>query len=102
MEPFSIGQSQVSILKRYIARQKLHHQRVTFQDEYRKFLKLSRLQRSPCIKASVLGRCPAFCISRPWRGKNPAAVSFDQTVGVGAVGRSELTNRAPLFLCASR
>ncbi|HEY2972774.1 MAG TPA: hypothetical protein VGJ48_09705 [Pyrinomonadaceae bacterium] len=26
-------------LKRYIARQKIHHQRVTFQDEYRKFLK---------------------------------------------------------------
>jgi REP element-mobilizing transposase RayT len=36
---FSIGQSQVPTLKRYIARQKLHHQRVTFQDEYRKFLK---------------------------------------------------------------
>jgi len=36
---FSIGQSQVPILKRYIARQKLHHQHVTFQDEYRKFLK---------------------------------------------------------------
>ena len=36
---FSIGQSQVENLKRYIARQKLHHQRVTFQDEYRRFLK---------------------------------------------------------------
>ena len=36
---FSIGQSQVPILKRYIGRQKLHHQRVTFQEEYRKFLK---------------------------------------------------------------
>ena len=36
---FSIGQSQVSSVKRYIARQKVHHQRVTFQDEYRKFLK---------------------------------------------------------------
>ncbi len=36
---FSIGQSQVLILKRYIARQKLHHQRITFQDEYRSFLK---------------------------------------------------------------
>jgi REP element-mobilizing transposase RayT len=36
---FSIGQSQVPTLKRYIARQKIHHQRVTFQDEYRKFLK---------------------------------------------------------------
>ena len=36
---FSIGQSQVPALKRYIVRQKVHHQRVTFQDEYRKFLK---------------------------------------------------------------
>jgi len=35
---FSIGQSQVPTLKRYIARQRIHHQRVTFQDEYRKFL----------------------------------------------------------------
>lgn len=36
---FSIGQSQVPTVKRYIARQKIHHQRITFQDEYRKFLK---------------------------------------------------------------
>ena len=36
---FSIGQSNVPILKRYIRNQKKHHQRVTFQDEYRKFLK---------------------------------------------------------------
>src|SRR5205814_742847 len=36
---FSIGQSQLSLVKRYIARQTVHHQRVTFQDEYRKFLK---------------------------------------------------------------
>jgi REP element-mobilizing transposase RayT len=36
---FSIGQSNVETLKRYIRGQKLHHQRVTFQDEYRKFLK---------------------------------------------------------------
>ena len=36
---FSIGQSQVTAVKRYIARQKVHHQRVTFQDEHRKFLK---------------------------------------------------------------
>lgn len=35
---FSIGQSQVPDLKRYIARQRIHHKRVTFQDEYRKFL----------------------------------------------------------------
>ncbi|MEP6707657.1 MAG: IS200/IS605 family transposase [Pyrinomonadaceae bacterium] len=36
---FSIGQSQVPALKRYIARQREHHRRVRFQEEYRKFLK---------------------------------------------------------------
>lgn len=36
---FSIGQSQVTAVKRYIARQKVHHQRITFQQEYREFLK---------------------------------------------------------------
>jgi hypothetical protein len=36
---FSIGQSQASTVTRYIGRQKQHHRRVTFQDEYRKFLK---------------------------------------------------------------
>jgi putative transposase len=36
---FSIGQSQVPTLKRYIRGQKQHHRRVTFQDEYRTFLK---------------------------------------------------------------
>jgi putative transposase len=36
---FSIGQSQIPAIKRYIARQKEHHRRVTFQEEYRKFLK---------------------------------------------------------------
>src|SRR5215203_1854811 len=36
---FSIAQSQVSPVKRYIRRQKEHHRRVNFQDEYRKFLK---------------------------------------------------------------
>jgi len=35
---FSIGQSNVTLLKRYILGQKQHHQRVTFKDEYRKFL----------------------------------------------------------------
>ena len=37
---FSIGQSQVEAVKRYIHVQKGHHRRATFQDEYRKFLKL--------------------------------------------------------------
>jgi REP element-mobilizing transposase RayT len=36
---FSIGQSNVADLKRYIGNQKVHHRRVTFQDEYREFLK---------------------------------------------------------------
>ena len=35
---FSIGQSNVAALKRYIHGQKQRHRRVTFQDEYRKFL----------------------------------------------------------------
>src|SRR3989442_14960098 len=35
---FSIGQSNVEVLKRYIRNQKEHHKRVTFQDEYRNFL----------------------------------------------------------------
>ena len=41
---FSIGQSQVPAVKRYIARQKEHHRRVTFQDEYRKFLKAYEIE----------------------------------------------------------
>jgi REP element-mobilizing transposase RayT len=40
---FSIGQSNVTLVKRYILGQKKHHQRVTFQDEYRKFLKAYRV-----------------------------------------------------------
>ena len=37
---FSIGQSNVEALKRYIHGQKRHHKRRTFQDEYREFLKV--------------------------------------------------------------
>ena len=36
---FSVGQLEVTDVKRYIQSQKEHHRRVTFQDEYRKFLK---------------------------------------------------------------
>jgi putative transposase len=36
---FSIGQSQLADLRRYIANQRDHHQRVSFQDEYRELLK---------------------------------------------------------------
>lgn len=35
---FSIGQSQVSATKKYIAGQKEHHKRTSFQDEYRSVL----------------------------------------------------------------
>lgn len=41
---FSIGQSQVAAVKRYIRRQKEHHNRVSFQDEYRKFLKVYEVE----------------------------------------------------------
>lgn len=41
---FSIGQSQVPAVKRYIRRQKEHHRRMTFQDEYRKFLKMYEVE----------------------------------------------------------
>ena len=40
---FSIGQSNVEALKKYIRNQKHHHRRVTFEDEYRKFLKAYRI-----------------------------------------------------------
>ena len=36
---FSVAQSNVEVVKRYIRNQKQHHRRVTFQDEYRQFLK---------------------------------------------------------------
>ena len=36
---FSIGRSQVELVKRYIARQKEHHRKQSFQDEFRALLK---------------------------------------------------------------
>ena len=41
---FSIGQSNVATLKRYIRSQKEHHRHVTFRDEYRKFLKAYEIE----------------------------------------------------------
>ncbi|MGH9427044.1 MAG: IS200/IS605 family transposase [Terriglobia bacterium] len=35
---FSIGQSQVAAVKKYIAGQEEHHRRVSFQEEFRRFL----------------------------------------------------------------
>jgi hypothetical protein len=42
-EGFSIGQSNVENLKRYIRNQKAHHRGISFEDEYRKFLKAYRV-----------------------------------------------------------
>jgi hypothetical protein len=36
---FSIGFSQVAALRKYIAGQEEHHRKVSFQDEFREFLK---------------------------------------------------------------
>ena len=36
---FSVGQSQLEDLRGYIGNQREHHRRVSFQDEYREFLK---------------------------------------------------------------
>jgi REP-associated tyrosine transposase len=41
---FSIGQSNVEQVKRYIRNQKEHHRRITFKDEYRNFLKQHKVQ----------------------------------------------------------
>ncbi len=41
---FSIGQSQFEDAAAYIARQKQHHRRLTFQQEYREFLKRYRVE----------------------------------------------------------
>ena len=41
---FSIGQSNVEALKRYIARQKEHHRRRSFQDEFRSLCKRYRVE----------------------------------------------------------
>lgn len=36
---FSVGQSQLEDLRRYIGNQREHHRKISFQDEYREFLK---------------------------------------------------------------
>lgn len=36
---FSVSQSKVEVVKRYIFNQKEHHKKITFQEEFRKFLK---------------------------------------------------------------
>ena len=36
---FSVSQSKVDVIKKYIQNQEEHHQKLSFQDEYRRFLK---------------------------------------------------------------
>jgi len=36
---FSVSQSNLEVVKKYIENQEEHHQKISFQDEYRKFLK---------------------------------------------------------------
>jgi len=41
---FSIGESNVEALKTYIAKQKEHHRQKTFQDEFREFFQLYKIE----------------------------------------------------------
>jgi len=41
---FSIWQSQVTVVKKYIVRQEEHHQRLSFQEEFRRFLERYRVK----------------------------------------------------------
>jgi REP-associated tyrosine transposase len=41
---FTVGQSNVEEVSRYIARQKEHHRRVSFRDEFIQFLKANRIE----------------------------------------------------------
>ncbi len=64
---FSVGQSNVGTVKRYIRNQKEHHKRVSFQDEYREFLKRYEIDfderyvwDEPCIsllQSSIVFAC---------------------------------------------
>lgn len=40
---FSVSESNVAAVRRYIANQEWHHKKMTFQDEYRKFLSANKL-----------------------------------------------------------
>jgi REP-associated tyrosine transposase len=41
---FTVSQSNVEEVSRYIARQKEHHRRVSFRDEFIQFLKANRIE----------------------------------------------------------
>lgn len=71
---FSIGQSQVEAVKRYIGNQKHHHRKMTFQDEFGsggngqfsqdKFHSLARLELSRIRKSTKAAPCGR--LSRCW------------------------------------
>jgi hypothetical protein len=41
---YSVSESNVASVRRYIADQERHHATISFQDEYRKFLKANKLE----------------------------------------------------------
>ena len=41
---FSIGFSQIETVRSYIAKQERHHQKLSFQDEFRQFLKRYQIE----------------------------------------------------------
>jgi hypothetical protein len=41
---YSVSESNVASVRRYIADQERHHAAITFQDEYRKFLRANKLE----------------------------------------------------------
>jgi len=41
---FSVGFSQIDSVRNYIATQEEHHRKITFQDEFRKFLKTHEIE----------------------------------------------------------
>ena len=41
---FSVNPTEVPIVTDYISNQEIHHQKITFQDEYRKFLKKYKVE----------------------------------------------------------
>jgi REP-associated tyrosine transposase len=42
---FSVSESKTDEVRAYIADQEVHHQKITFQDEYRRFLKVHGIER---------------------------------------------------------
>ena len=41
---FTVSQSHVQQVQRYLARQKVHHQKISFRDEFIRFLRANRIE----------------------------------------------------------